>query len=102
MKTSSRFIFKDGQQKSGCKASFAFRFALRRELNQFTLVQSRQNEEISMVELFTFGCSRLFGLQDQLYPFQRRIFLKVCSGLLILCGRNITKIFFKHFLIYVL
>lgn len=37
MKTSSRFIFKDGQQKSGCKASFAFRFALRRELNQFTL-----------------------------------------------------------------
>ena len=45
MKTSSRFIFKDGQQKRGCKASFAFRFALRRELNQFTLVQSRQNEE---------------------------------------------------------
>lgn len=101
MKTSSRFIFKDGQQKSGCKASFAFRFALRRELNQFTLVQSRQNEEISMAELFTFGCSRLFGLQDQL-SVPKTNFLKVCFGLLILCGRNITKIFFRHFLIYVL
>lgn len=74
MKTSSRFIFKDGQQKSGCKASFAFRFALRRELNQFTLVQSRQNEEISMAELFTFGCSRLFGLQDQLYRSKDELF----------------------------